>query len=81
MKKQIREIAKRKYDPNYKDTTSLQSSSLDTGSSPSKGGDPFEENTGTSISQMTPEPVSSAVAVPQRKAPGKSMVLGKPKKV
>jgi len=78
-KKHQREIAKRKFDPNYKDSTSLSSGVTQGGAAISTGDDPFgEQKPVTPLSAM--HDTSATAAVPQRKVPGKAMILGKPKK-
>lgn len=47
-RKHQREIAKRKYDPNYKDTTSISSTPAPGGSASKTGNDPFAESQSSS---------------------------------
>lgn len=80
-RKHQREIAKKKFDPNFKDPTSISSGAQE-GVATKANDDPFaqsEENqTVTPLSMM--HSGESPAVVPQRKVPGKAMQLGKPKK-
>lgn len=81
-RKHQREIAKKKFDPNFKDPTSISSATQE-GAATKANDDPFaqassENQTVTPLSMM--HSGESPAVVPQRKVPGKAMQLGKPKK-